>query len=630
MPDNASTSHPFATLAAEVPPRSPLRAAVTHATRRAEAQCVRELVGAARLAPAEAAAAHALATDLAARLRARGGNEGLVQGLIQEFALSSQEGVALMCLAEALLRIPDAATRDALIRDKIGDGDWHAHVGQSPSLFVNAATWGLLLTGKLVATHTEGGLAGALARVLAQRRRAADPQRRRPRDATDGRAVRHRRDDRRGARQRTQARSAGVSLFVRHARRSRADRGRRAALPRRVRARRSTRSAPPRTDAAFIAGPGISIKLSALHPRYSRAQRARVMGELYPRLAALARRARRHDIGLNIDAEEADRLELSLDLLERLCREPGLAGWNGIGFVVQAYQKRCPAVIDCARSTSRSARRRRLMVRLVKGAYWDSEIKRAQVDGLAGYPVYTRKVHTDVSYLACARKLLAAPAAVYPAVRDAQRAHARGDPRSSPGRISTRANTSSSACTAWAKRCTSSVVAPIAMAGSAGRAASMRRSARTRRCSPISCAGCSRMAPTPRSSTASPMCASRSTSSSRIRWKSSSAMPGESGELGAPHPRIPLPCATFRPERVNSAGVDLADEHRLAALATALLAERDAGIAAAPRVDGRERLPATARDVRQSGRSSRRRRQRARCDVARCRATRSPSPRPAR
>src|SRR5699024_11107844 len=160
-------------------------------------------------------------------------------------------------------------------------------------------------------------------------------------------------------------------------------------------------------------GPGISIKLSALHPRYSRAQQGRVFRELYPRLRALTLLAREYDIGLNIDAEEADRLELSLDLLEQLCHEPALAGWNGIGFVVQAYQKRAPYVLDYLIDLARRSQHR-LMVRLVKGAYWDSEIKRAQVDGLEGYPVYTRKVHTDVAYLACARKLLAAPDAIFP------------------------------------------------------------------------------------------------------------------------------------------------------------------------------------------------------------------------
>jgi RHH-type proline utilization regulon transcriptional repressor/proline dehydrogenase/delta 1-pyrroline-5-carboxylate dehydrogenase len=163
----------------------------------------------------------------------------------------------------------------------------------------------------------------------------------------------------------------------------------------------------------IYAGPGISIKLSALHPRYSRAQADRVMGELLARVKALAVLARSYDIGLNIDAEEADRLELSLDLLESLALDPDLAGWNGLGFVVQAYGKRCPFVIDWIIDLARRAGRR-IMVRLVKGAYWDAEIKRAQVDGLADFPVYTRKVHTDVAYIACARKLLGAKDAVFP------------------------------------------------------------------------------------------------------------------------------------------------------------------------------------------------------------------------
>lgn len=160
-------------------------------------------------------------------------------------------------------------------------------------------------------------------------------------------------------------------------------------------------------------GPGISIKLSALHPRYSRAQYDRVMEVLYPRLLALTLQAMQYDIGINIDAEEAERLEIPLDLLERLCHEPALEGWKGIGFVVQAYQKRCPFVIDFLIDLAQRTQRR-LMVRLVKGAYWDSEIKRTQVDGLEDYPVYTLKVYTDVAYLACARQLLAELDAIYP------------------------------------------------------------------------------------------------------------------------------------------------------------------------------------------------------------------------
>jgi RHH-type proline utilization regulon transcriptional repressor/proline dehydrogenase/delta 1-pyrroline-5-carboxylate dehydrogenase len=201
----------------------------------------------------------------------------------------------------------------------------------------------------------------------------------------------------------------------------------------------------------IYAGPGISIKLSALHPRYSRAQQDRVMAELLPRVKKLAVMARTDDIGLNIDAEEADRLELSLDILEALALDPDLSGWNGLGFVVQAYGKRCPYVLDWIIDLARRAGRR-IMVRLVKGAYWDSEIKKAQVEGLEDFPVYTRKVHTDVSYIACARKLLGARDAVFPNSPPIM-------PRLWPRSIIWRAKISksvignSNACTAWARLC---------------------------------------------------------------------------------------------------------------------------------------------------------------------------------
>nr|WP_082702368.1 trifunctional transcriptional regulator/proline dehydrogenase/L-glutamate gamma-semialdehyde dehydrogenase [Pseudacidovorax intermedius] len=392
-----------------------IRRRIAEACRGDEAAAVRALLPAARLPAPQAQAAHALACRLARGLRDRGtgsGKAGLVQGLLQEYALSSQEGVALMCLAEALLRIPDSATRDALIRDKIADGQWQAHAGRSPSLFVNAATWGLLITGKLVATHSESGLSGQLGRLVAKGgepliRKGVDMAMRLMgeqfvtgqtidealcrADAREAQGFRHSYDmlgeaamTAADAERYRQAYAAAIHAIGRAA----AGRG-------------------------PIDGPGISIKLSALHPRYARAQRQRVMDELYPMLRGLAELARGYDIGLNIDAEEADRLELSLDLLERLCFEPTLAGWQGIGFVVQAYQKRCPFVIDFLVDLAARSHHR-LMVRLVKGAYWDSEIKRAQADGQDGFPVYTRKVHTDVAYLACARRLLAAPAQVYP------------------------------------------------------------------------------------------------------------------------------------------------------------------------------------------------------------------------
>ena len=394
---------------------SALRAAITAATRPPEPDLLPGLIEQASLSPQQAQAVNALALRIAGGVRQRAqasGRAGLVQGLLQEFALSSQEGVALMCLAEALLRIPDGATRNALIRDKIGTSNWQVHLGQSPSLFVNAATWGLLFTGKLVATHSDSGLSTALRKVVA---RGGEPMIRKGVDMAmrlmgeqfvtgetiDKALVNAREREAQGFRY-------SYDMLGEAAMTARDASSYFAAYENAIHA-----IGRAGKGKSVVEGPGISIKLSALHPRYQRAKLRRVMAELYPRLFQLAQLARQYDIGLNIDAEEADRLELSLDLLERLCFEPALAGWNGIGFVIQGYQKRCPAVVDYIVDLGRRSQHR-LMVRLVKGAYWDSEIKRAQLDGLDGYPVYTRKAFTDVAYIACARQLLAAPDAVYP------------------------------------------------------------------------------------------------------------------------------------------------------------------------------------------------------------------------
>ncbi|SFF96000.1 L-proline dehydrogenase /delta-1-pyrroline-5-carboxylate dehydrogenase [Novosphingobium sp. CF614] len=402
---------PFADFAPPIRELSPLRHAIAGARRRGEAACLAPLLEAASLPPPMRAAIRKTAAALVTALRATG-RRGGVEALVQEYALSSQEGVALMCLAEALLRIPDDATRDALIRDKIADGDWGGHLGGGKSLFVNAATWGLVVTGKLVGSVDDRGLGAALTRLVA---RAGEPVIRRGVDLamrmmgeqfvtgeTIGDAV--------GRARELEARGFRYSYdMLGEAAGTAADAARYYA---------DYENAIHAIGAAsggkgVYEGPGISIKLSALHPRYARAQADRVMGELLPRVKALALMARGYRIGFNIDAEEADRLELSLDLLESLALDPELAGWDGLGFVVQAYGKRCPFVIDWIIDLARRAERR-IMVRLVKGAYWDAEIKRAQVDGLADFPVYTRKGHTDVAYVACARRLLAAPEAVFP------------------------------------------------------------------------------------------------------------------------------------------------------------------------------------------------------------------------
>jgi RHH-type proline utilization regulon transcriptional repressor/proline dehydrogenase/delta 1-pyrroline-5-carboxylate dehydrogenase len=401
----------FSNIAAGDPLQAPLRAAITAAYRLPEAHCVAALTDSAAPSDEQRLVVQALARKLVTALRQKP-QSGPVAALMQEYSLSSQEGVALMCLAEALLRIPDAATRDALIRDKIALGDWMSHVHHSPSLLVNAATWGLVVSGKLTSTSNKAGVIAIVHRLVA---RAGEPIIRASVDV----AMRMMGQQFVLGQTIEDALIKSQDLQV-HGFRYSYDMLGEAAMTAAEAARYYSayetaihtigRAAK---GAGMYDGPGISIKLSALHPRYSRAQQDRVKGELLPRLTALARLARSYDVGLNIDAEEAERLEISLDLLEALCFDPALARWDGVGFVVQAYQKRGAFVIDYLIDLACRSQRR-LMVRLVKGAYWDSEIKRAQLDGLEGYPVFTRKVHTDVSYLACARKLLAAPDAIFP------------------------------------------------------------------------------------------------------------------------------------------------------------------------------------------------------------------------
>ena len=388
-----------------------LRQRIAEVHRADEAATVRALIDEARLSSGELVQAQALATALAEAVRAERSKAGGVDALMLEFSLDSREGIALMCLAEALLRIPDAATRDRLIRDKISKGDWSTHVGASPSLFVNAAAWGLLVTGRIVESRNEGTLEQALASLL---RKGGEPLIRKGvdlamrllgRQFVTGRTI----DEAIANAREREVRGYTFSYdMLGEAAMTAADAERYfVAYENAIHA--IGRAANGR---GVFAGPGISVKLSALHPRYSRAQRDRVRAELIPRVARLAKLAGNYAIGFNIDAEEADRLDLSLDVLGALAGD-ALSGWEGLGFVVQAYQKRAPRVIEWLIALARK-HRRRLMLRLVKGAYWDTEIKRAQVDGMSGYPVFTRKVHTDVSYLACAKTMLAAPDAIYP------------------------------------------------------------------------------------------------------------------------------------------------------------------------------------------------------------------------
>ncbi|HDV7289600.1 TPA: bifunctional proline dehydrogenase/L-glutamate gamma-semialdehyde dehydrogenase PutA [Pasteurella multocida] len=353
-----------------------------------------------------------LARKLVENVRNARQNASGVDALMHEFSLSSQEGVALMCLAEALLRIPDKATADKLIRDKISKGNWRSHIGQSPSMFVNAAAWGLLITGKLVSTHSEQQLSSSLTKLIAKggepliRKGVEVAMRLLGKQFVTGETI-------------EQAIKNGEKRFQQGFRYSYDMLGE-AALTEEDAARYyqdyvdSIHAVGQRSSGLGVyAASGVSIKLSAIHPRYSLSQHQRVIDELYPKVKQLFLLAKQYDIGLNIDAEEADRLDISLDLVDRLLAEPDLAHFNGIGLVVQAYQKRCTFVIDYLIEQARK-HQHKIMVRLVKGAYWDSEIKRAQTDGAEGYPIFTRKVHTDVSYIACAKKLLAAQDVIYP------------------------------------------------------------------------------------------------------------------------------------------------------------------------------------------------------------------------
>jgi RHH-type proline utilization regulon transcriptional repressor/proline dehydrogenase/delta 1-pyrroline-5-carboxylate dehydrogenase len=393
----------------------PARARITAAWLREETEAVNDLLTQATLPPAEREQVIDLAADLVTRVRARAKDQSAVESFMRQYDLSSEEGVLLMCVAEALLRIPDKATADKLIRDKLGDANWKKHLGQSESLFVNASTWGLMLTGHLVnlADETRHDFTGAFKRLVA---RAGEPAiRLAVRQAMRimghqfvmGRTIDEALDrcaKKEYAAYRYSYDMLGESaLTAETAERYQED-------YRRAIARIGARGPfAHHTDA-----PSISVKLSALHPRYEVARRAEARRDLTAKLLELSQLAMKQGIALSVDAEEADRLELSLDIIGEVFAHPSLEGWNGLGIVVQAYAKRTPFVIDWLIETARACRRR-WYVRLVKGAYWDAEIKRAQENGLAGYPVYTRKPNTDVSYLACARKLFdAGVELVYP------------------------------------------------------------------------------------------------------------------------------------------------------------------------------------------------------------------------
>ena len=353
-------------------------------------------------------------TELVRAIRAKDENHGGLDAFLQEYSLSSEEGVALMCLAESLLRVPDAETADALLADKLAGANWRSHLGHSDSFFVNASTWGLLLTGSLISLDKETirNPTDFFSRLIS---RSGEPLVR----LAVGRAMKimgsqfvlaENIDGALKAAAKLEAKGFLYSydMLGEAARTAVAAEHYYHAYKNAIGAigARARKDSPEHN-------PGISVKLSALHPRYEPANMKRILSELYPRLRSLCLLAHENRIGLTIDAEEAARLDPSLSLLQLLCAEPALKQWQGLGFVVQAYQKRARYVIDwLAELAARHSRR--LMVRLVKGAYWDTEIKHAQEEGYADYPVFTRKLATDVSYLHCARRLLAQSSLFYP------------------------------------------------------------------------------------------------------------------------------------------------------------------------------------------------------------------------
>ncbi len=349
------------------PQTAKIRPSLSQHYRADEQQMVQNLIEQANT-DSHAQAIQTLTKDLVHKVRSARKTASSVDALMHEFSLSSQEGIALMCLAEALLRIPDKTTADKLIRDKISQGDWRAHIGNSPSMFVNAAAWGLLISGKVVSTHSENGLSSALSRLITKGgepliRRGVDmAMRLLGKQFVTGQTIEQ-------ALKNSEERCAqgfrysydmlGEAAFTEEdAQRYYQDY---------IRAIHAVGQISQ--GLGVYESSGVSVKLSAIHPRYSLAQHARVMEELYPRLKELFLLAKRYNIGLNIDAEEAERLEISLDLMHRLLNDADLAGFDGIGFVVQSYQKRCAFVIDELIDQAR-ANQRKIMIRLVKGAYW--------------------------------------------------------------------------------------------------------------------------------------------------------------------------------------------------------------------------------------------------------------------
>ncbi|MFO0998295.1 MAG: bifunctional proline dehydrogenase/L-glutamate gamma-semialdehyde dehydrogenase PutA [Alphaproteobacteria bacterium] len=544
---------------ADWPTSTPLQAALSAAYRADEGAIVEARLAEAAIDREAQQRISARARELVQAVRGAKQAQGGIESFLHEYKLSTKEGVVLMCLAEALLRVPDAETADRLIRDKLAGADWERHLGASDSLFVNASTWALMLTGRVMRLGDRSGedLGSTLRRLVAQagepviRQAVMQAMRILGRQFVMGRTIeealdRARPAESKGYRHSYDMLGEGARTAGDAERYFAAYEGAIAAIGRAAAGRQ------------VFDAPGISVKLSALHPRYQFAQRERALREVGDRLLALSRHAKAVNIGLTVDAEEADRLELSLDVIAAVSGDPSLAGWDGFGLAIQAYQKRARPLIDWLADLARH-HKRRLMVRLVKGAYWDTEVKRAQERGLDGYPVFTRKLSTDVSYIACAKALLAAREAFYPqfATHNAltlatilelagnrrdfefQRLHGMGD----------------------------SLYAEIVGAEKLGIA-------------------CRVYAPTGSHEDLLPYLVRRllenGANTSFVNWIVDDALPVDAiiadpvEKVRAlpkkPHPRIPLPGALFGAERANSHGVDLSDPAALAPLRTAMMA----------------------------------------------------------
>src|SRR6056297_3026515 len=476
-----------------------------------ESAVVRELVQRADAGEAVRERVRETAVELVARVRETERRHGGLDAFLHKYDLSSQEGVVLMCIAEALLRIPDADTADRLIADKLTSGRWEEHLGSSDSLFVNASTWGLMLTGRLMRLDeaTIRNPAKFLGKLTGK---AGEPVvRQAMRQAM--KIMGHQFVMGRDIGEALERAGEGGNRAYRYSYDMLGEAALTAADAERY--FRAYAGAIEAIGAAagedVIAAPGISVKLSALHPRYEFTHRGRLLDELVPRLARLTEVARDAGIPLTVDAEEADRLEISLEVFQAVAESTSAAGYDGLGLAVQAYQKRAlPVIRWLAELAGRTARR--IPVRLVKGAYWDTEIKRAQEQGLESYPVFTRKVNTDVSFLACARELLDAGGRLYPqfATHNAHTLasilHLAGERRDYEfQRLHGMAR--SPTIRGWTRSATT------------GRAGCTRRWAAMRICCPTWCAGCWRMARTPPSSTASSTRRRRWRRSLRTRWR---------------------------------------------------------------------------------------------------------------